>query len=87
MRYFFAIISGVLEVVILGPARALESFLLDTILKQGIVGEIHQDRKDTNWRREFLAQKQLENTSRNPLLNQGKTKTLQWGRSSAKRKP
>jgi hypothetical protein len=87
MRYFFAIISGVLEVLIFGPARALESFFLDVILKQGIVGEIVQDHKDANWRREFLAQKQLERTSSNPFLGQTKTKTMQWGRSSAKRKP
>jgi hypothetical protein len=86
MRYFFAMIFGVLEVLILGPARALESFILDTILKQGIVGEIQQDYKDTNWRREFLAQKELEKNRRNPFLSQNETKTMQWGRSSMKRK-
>jgi hypothetical protein len=100
MRYFFAVIFGVLEVLILGPARALESFILDTILKQGSVGEIIQDHRDAQWKREFLADKELEKNLRNPFLNQNqqqqdnrnpflnhsKTKTMQWGRSSMKRK-
>jgi hypothetical protein len=100
MRYFFVVISGVLEVLIFGPARAVENFFIDVILGRGIVGEIVQDHKDAQWRREFLAQKQLERTnrnpfvnqnqqqqnSRNPFLNSSKTKTMQWGRSSQNRK-
>jgi hypothetical protein len=100
VRYFFLIISGVLEVLIFGPARAIENFFFDVILGRGIVGEIVQDHKDANWRREFLAQKQLERTnrnpfvsqnqqqqnSRNPFLDSSKPKAMQWGRSSQKRK-
>jgi hypothetical protein len=103
MRYFFAVIFGVLEVLIFGPAEAVSRFFgffwWSSSPSRGVVDEIIQDHKDANWKREFLADKELEKTrrnpflnqnqqqdNRNPFLNQSKTKTMQWGRSSLKRK-
>jgi hypothetical protein len=104
MRYFFAIIFGVLEVLIFGPAEAVARFFgffwWGNSPSRLVVDEIIQDHRDAQWKREFLADKELEKnrrnpfldqnqqqqTSRNPFLNQPKTKSMQWGRSSMKRK-
>jgi hypothetical protein len=55
-------------------------------LTRNVIDEIAQDQHKAHWKREFLAEKQLEKTSRNPFLNQSKTKSMQWGRSSQNRK-
>jgi hypothetical protein len=104
MKLFFAAIFGLLEVLIFGPTEAILRFFgwgWGHSLSRGVVDEMRQDQHDANWKRDFLAQKQLERTnrnpfldqnqqqqtSRNPFLNQPKTKSMQWGRSSSQRKP
>lgn len=87
MKLVIATILGILEIVIRGPLDALLGFFgWSRSLTHDVIDEIAQDQHEANWRREFLAEKQLEKTSRNPFLNQTKTRTMQWGRSSQNRK-
>ncbi len=87
MRYIFATVLGILDVLIQGPLDAVFGFFgWGPSLSRNVIEDIAQDRQDANWRREFLAQKQLEKNNRNPFLNQHNTKAMMWGRSSVKKK-
>ena len=87
MKYIFATILGIFEIVILGPLDAILGFMgWHPSWSRNVIDEIDQERHEANWRRDFQVKQQFERTSRNPFLDQSKSKTMQWGRSSQKRK-
>jgi hypothetical protein len=87
MKLIIATILGILEIVIRGPLDAILGFFgWGRSLTRNVIDEIAQDQHEARWKREFLAEKQLEKASRNPFLNPPKTKTMQWGCSSQNRK-
>jgi hypothetical protein len=87
MKLIIATILGILEIVIRGPLDAVFGFFgWGRSLTRNVIDEIAQDQHEAHWKREFLADKQREKTSRNPFLNPSKPKSMQWGRSSQSRK-
>ncbi len=86
MKLIIAAILGTLEILIRGPLNAVLGFLgWGSSLTRNVIDEVKQDQHDAQWKREFLAEKQLQN-NRNPFLNPSKSKSMQWGRSSQNRK-
>lgn len=88
MRYIFATILGILDVVIFGPLETVLGFFgWSNTFSGGVIQNINQDHKDANWRREFLAQKQLERTTRNPFVNQNQSEQNSRNHFSTKVNP
>jgi hypothetical protein len=87
MRFAWVAILGVLEVVLFGPFDYVLGFFgWGKNLSQIALDEALQERRDARWKKGFLNDKKLEQNSRNPFLTQTKTKSMQWGRSSGKKK-
>ena len=88
MRFAWAAILGVLEVVIFGPLDYVLGFFgWGRNLSQIALDEGVQEQRDAEWKREFLKDKKLEPANRNPFLNPSKSKSMQWGRSGGAKKP